>query len=55
MRLKKAGAMDKPLNVQARGGLLKVTYESKSNHIFLQGPAVEVFTGEIEIPDSELK
>ena len=55
MKLKKAGAMDKPLNVQARGGLLKVTYESKSNHIFLQGPAVEVFTGEIEIPDEELK
>ena len=51
MKLKKAGSMDQPLNVQARGGLLKVTYESSSNHIFLQGPAVEVFTGEIEIPE----
>ena len=54
MKLKKAGAMNQPLNVQARGGLLKVTYDSNSNHIFLQGPAVEVFTGEIEIPDEEL-
>lgn len=55
MRLHKAGAMDKPLNVQARGGLLKVTYETESNHIFLQGPATEVFHGEIEIPEEELE
>ena len=55
MKLKKAGKMDQPLNVQARGGLLKVTYESNSNHIFLQGPAVEVFTGEISIAENELK
>ena len=54
MKLKKAGAMNKPLNVQARGGLLKVTYSSENDHIYLQGPAVEVFTGEIEIPDCEL-
>lgn len=47
--------MDKPLNVQARGGLLKVTYETESNHIFLQGPATEVFHGEIEIPEEELE
>ena len=55
MKLKKAGAMDKPLNVQARGGLLKVTYESGNNHIYLQGPAVEVFSGEIEIPEEALQ
>jgi diaminopimelate epimerase len=55
MKLKKAGAMDKPLNVQARGGMLKVTYESGSNHIYLQGPAVEVFSGEIEIPEEALQ
>lgn len=54
MKLKKAGAMNKPLNVQARGGLLKVTYSSENDHIYLQGPAVEVFMGEIEIPDCEL-
>ena len=54
MKLKKAGAMNKPLNVQARGGLLKVTYSSENDHIYLQGPAVEVFTGEMEIPDCEL-
>lgn len=55
MRLHKVGAMDKPLNVHARGGLLKVTFETASNHIFLQGPAEEVFTGEIDIPEEALK
>ena len=54
MRLRKVGAMDQPLNVQTRGGLLKVTYKTESNHIFLQGPAKEVFDGEIEIPEEEL-
>ena len=54
MKLKKAGAMNKPLNVLAKGGLLKVTYCSENDHIYLQGPAVEVFTGEMEIPDCEL-
>ena len=54
VKLKMAGAMNRPLNVQARGGLLKVTYSSENDHIYLQGPAVEVFTGEIEIPDKEL-
>jgi diaminopimelate epimerase len=35
--------------------MLKVTYESGSNHIYLQGPAVEVFSGEIEIPEEALQ
>lgn len=54
MRLHKAGEMDKPLNIHARGGLLKVTFETESNHIFLQGPAEEVFNGEIEISEEVL-
>lgn len=41
-----------PVEIHARGGVLKVHFESGSNHfenIWLEGPAVMVFKGEIEI------
>lgn len=53
MKLHKAGKIGQPLNVYCEGGLLKVTY-AKDNHLYLTGPAVEAFTGEMEIPDEEI-
>ena len=53
MKLHRAGKMGQPLNVYCKGGLLKVTY-AEDNHLYLTGPAVESFTGEMEIPDEEI-
>jgi len=55
IKLKKAGKMDVPLNIIARGGVLHVTYSSKDGHMYLQGPAVEVFTGVVDVPDEIFK
>lgn len=54
MKLKKAGKMGEPLTVIAKGGTLKVTY-GKDGHVYLRGPAVEVFTGTIDIPEEIVK
>ncbi|MCM1282066.1 MAG: diaminopimelate epimerase [Muribaculaceae bacterium] len=35
--------------VHLRGGDLKIEYDRDSNHIFMTGPAVQVFTGEYEL------
>jgi len=37
---------DRKITVHLRGGDLKLEWEQKSNHIFMTGPAVEVFTGQ---------
>ena len=37
---------DRKITVHLRGGDLKTEWNEKSNHVFLTGPAVEVFTGE---------
>ena len=35
--------------VHLLGGDLNIEYDRKSNHIFMTGPAVTVFEGEIEV------
>jgi diaminopimelate epimerase len=37
---------DRKITVHLRGGDLKLEWDQKSNHIFMTGPAVEVFTGQ---------
>ena len=49
-----AGKKNEPLTVIAKGGVLKVTH-AKNDHVFLEGPAVEAFTGVVEVPDEILK
>jgi len=43
------GYTDREVEVSLRGGKLVIRWDEESNHIFMTGPAVEVFHGEIEI------
>lgn len=43
------GYTDNEVLVHLRGGDLTITYEEAANHIFMTGPAAEVFSGEIDI------
>jgi diaminopimelate epimerase len=52
------GLLDKQVEVQTRGGLLKVSWDNRHNYIpgfktmvYLEGPAVTVFETEIDIPE----
>ncbi len=49
--LDRAGKQGRPLTVIAKGGVLKVTQE-KNERVFLEGEAVEVFTGVIDVPEA---
>ena len=40
---------DDKVLVHLRGGDLVIEYDRDTNHVFMTGPAVEVFTGEIFI------
>lgn len=42
------GLTDNEVLVHLRGGDLRIAYDAKSNHIFMTGPATEVFEGEIQ-------
>lgn len=42
------GKTDNKVLVHLRGGDLTIEYDEKTNHIFMTGPATEVFSGEIE-------
>lgn len=46
------GLLDSPVQVQARGGRLTIAWNAAEPgaHVFMTGPAVTVFEGEIEIP-----
>ncbi len=35
--------------VHLRGGDLTIEYDRTTNHVFMTGPATEVFEGEIEV------
>jgi len=48
--LRRAGTRGNPLDVYARGGKLRVTYR-QDKHVILDGPAVEVFSGVVNVPD----
>ncbi len=43
------GALDNAVEVGMRGGTLRITWDGADGHVFLTGPAVTVFTGEIDI------
>lgn len=43
------GSTDDSVLVHLRGGNLRIDYDRKSNHLFMTGPATEVFEGEIFI------
>ena len=40
------GLTDDTVLVHLRGGDLTITYDRNTNHVFMTGPATEVFTGE---------
>ncbi|MBA5608017.1 diaminopimelate epimerase [Duganella sp. FT3S] len=43
------GLLDSPVRVDARGGQLSIAWDGEGQSVFLTGPAVTVFEGEIEI------
>src|SRR5574343_656182 len=43
------GLLDSPVRVDARGGQLSISWAGTGQPVFLTGPAVTVFEGEIEI------
>lgn len=43
------GLLDSPVRVDARGGQLSIAWEGEGKPVWLTGPAVTVFEGEIEI------
>lgn len=44
------GLAEAAAEVELLGGTLQIEYEKEINHIFMTGPATEVFTGEILLP-----
>lgn len=45
------GWLDRRVQVLARGGKLHVQWDNDSAHLFLSGPAVTVFSGDIDVPE----
>jgi diaminopimelate epimerase len=45
------GLLDSPVQVQARGGQLTIAWQGGDAPVFMTGPAVTVFSADIEIPD----
>ena len=45
------GLLDSPVRVSMRGGDLVINWRGNNTSVIMTGPAVTVFTGEIEIPD----
>ncbi len=43
------GLTDRRVDVVLPGGTLRIEWDEGNNHVFMSGPAEEVFTGEIEI------
>lgn len=48
------GYTDNRVLVHLRGGDLTIEYDEKTNHIFMTGPATEVFSGEYTLPDTDM-
>lgn len=46
------GLLDTPVRVNTRGGALSIAWEGSSSPVIMTGPAVTVFSGEIEISES---
>lgn len=47
------GYADNRAEVELLGGTLSIYWDRESGHVFMAGPATEVFSGEIQIPDRE--
>jgi diaminopimelate epimerase len=45
------GRLDTQVDVQTRGGLLTIEWAGEGSPVFMTGPAVTVFEGDIEIPE----
>ncbi|MBQ2752331.1 MAG: diaminopimelate epimerase, partial [Oscillospiraceae bacterium] len=43
------GINEREVLIHLRGGDLKISYDDKTNHVFMTGNAVEVFRGEVEV------
>jgi diaminopimelate epimerase len=46
------GLLDSPVRVQTRGGDLVIAWQGNGEPVFMTGPAVTVFSGETEIPQT---
>jgi diaminopimelate epimerase len=46
------GRLDRKVDVETRGGMLTIEWAGGSSPVMMTGPAVTVFEGEIEVPDS---
>ncbi len=44
------GLLDSPVTVHTRGGDLVIRWEGEGHSVFMTGPAVTVFEGEVELP-----
>jgi diaminopimelate epimerase len=45
------GWLDPTVDVDALGGRLSISWAGPGHHVMMTGPATQVFTGEIEVPD----
>ena len=45
------GVTEETVLCHTRGGDLKITYDRGKNRVFMEGPATEVFSGQIEVED----
>jgi diaminopimelate epimerase len=43
------GVVDRRVRILLRGGELEIAWENDAAHVFMTGPAVEVFTGRIPV------
>ncbi|MCB6343405.1 diaminopimelate epimerase [Enterocloster lavalensis] len=46
------GYTEDEVEVELRGGKLRIRLDRESGHLFMTGPAVEVFRGDIDIPEN---
>jgi diaminopimelate epimerase len=44
------GLLDTPVRIAMRGGELSIAWHGDNTHVIMTGPAVTVYTGEIELP-----
>lgn len=46
------GKTENTIDIELLGGHLSITYDQASDHVIMTGPATEVFSGDIEIPEN---
>jgi diaminopimelate epimerase len=45
------GVSERRVTIELRGGELEIEWDAPDAHVFMTGPAAEVFTGELTLPD----